>query len=94
MKTIKVRYWGDRPKNFTGIAIDMDGDKAWLQNGQFHRIDGPAVEWLDGEKHYYVLNQRLTKNQFQIFQFMWGTTLLEHTDELMKIFVKLVRIQK
>ena len=117
MKTIKAKNWLDKPKNFSGIVIDNNGDKAWFQNGQYHRIDGPAVEFKDGtkwwwqngilhridgpaveypdgNKSYFVLSQKLTENQFQIFQVMWENSTYERTDELMKIFLKLVRIQK
>ena len=26
----------------------------WLQNGQLHRTDGPAIEYADGRKFWYV----------------------------------------
>jgi len=25
----------------------------WLQNGKYHRLDGPAVEYVDGEKQWW-----------------------------------------
>ena len=31
-----------------------DGTKAWLLNGEYHREDGPAVEYLDGTKWWYL----------------------------------------
>jgi hypothetical protein len=30
----------------------------WHQNDQLHRIDGPAVEWVNGSKEWYVNGQR------------------------------------
>ena len=39
---------------FTGVKTNADGTKAWYVNGQFHRIDGPAIEYADGTKHWYV----------------------------------------
>ena len=75
-----------------GPAIEWsNGTKMWYQNGQLHRLDGPAI--ASGEKRYFVLDRELTENQFQVFQYMWGTTLLEKTDELMRIFVKLVLVK-
>ena len=30
----------------------------WLnKEGKFHREDGPAVEWADGDKHWYINNE-------------------------------------
>jgi hypothetical protein len=36
-----------------GLHIDKDGTKEWFLNGEFHREDGPAVEWIDGSKFWY-----------------------------------------
>jgi hypothetical protein len=34
--------------------VDKDGNKEWYnENGQFHRDDGPAIEWADGSKTWY-----------------------------------------
>jgi len=30
------------------VKVWEDGTKEWYQNGQLHRLDGPAVEWGDG----------------------------------------------
>jgi hypothetical protein len=34
--------------------IYPNGHKRWYLNGNFHREDGPAIEWADGEKHWYL----------------------------------------
>jgi hypothetical protein len=37
------------------MIIDKFGDKKWRnKNGEFHRIDGPAVECQDGDKYWYI----------------------------------------
>jgi|SRR5579859_1015305 len=36
--------------------VDQFGTKFWLLNGQYHREDGPAVEWADGSKFWYFSN--------------------------------------
>ena len=78
-----------------GPAVEYpNGYKAWWQNNQVHRLDGPAVEFSDGYKEYYVLGQILTENRFQIFQVMWERTLLERNEELMKIFLKLAKMKQ
>jgi hypothetical protein len=34
--------------------INKYGTKEWLDaSGLFHRDDGPAIEWPDGEKHWF-----------------------------------------
>ena len=30
----------------------------------FHREDGPAIEYADGAKYWYIENNRLTKAEF------------------------------
>jgi hypothetical protein len=47
-------------KNFEGEwqHICNDGSKRWYNSkGQLHREDGPAIEWRDGSKHWYINNQ-------------------------------------
>ena len=36
------------------LEIDDDGVKRWLLNGEYHREDGPAVEWSNGRKEWYL----------------------------------------
>ena len=31
-----------------------DGSKAWMLNGNLHRETGPAIEWANGFKEWYV----------------------------------------
>ena len=33
------------------------GRKAWYQNGQYHRTNGPAIEWDDGTKEWHQNDQ-------------------------------------
>jgi len=58
-----------------------------------HRIDGPAVEFDTGEKLYFVLAENLSMEEFEIFQGMWERTLLDKTEELMRTFVKLIKVK-
>jgi len=30
-----------------------DGNKYWILNGQYHREDGPAIEYTSGSKFWY-----------------------------------------
>ena len=37
------------------IEIDANGNKRWrLPNGDLHRLDGPAIEYIDGSTRWYV----------------------------------------
>ena len=37
------------------MTVDAEGNKFWrLPNGKRHRVDGPAVEWANGDKLWYV----------------------------------------
>ena len=39
-------------------AIISPSCKEWLQNGSYHRLDGPAIENIDGYKEYYINGKR------------------------------------
>ena len=39
-------------------VIDEDGDEYWYANGEYHRLDGPAVEYTNGYKSWYVNGER------------------------------------
>ena len=35
-------------------VIDSEGNKRWYNDvGQYHRLDGPAVEWWNGRKAWW-----------------------------------------
>ena len=36
------------------MTVSYDGTKRWTLNGEYHREDGPAIEWPDGSKHWYL----------------------------------------
>ena len=40
--------------------IDASGNKHWIINGEYHRLDGPAVERINGTKHWYIKDKRLS----------------------------------
>ena len=48
----------EQPKNY----INEDGDKFWYLPSKrkycYHRLDGPAVEWENGSKEWYVEGNR------------------------------------
>jgi hypothetical protein len=36
----------------------------WYLNGWRHREDGPAVEWADGSKEWWLSGQYVTEEEF------------------------------
>ena len=67
-KTIRVETWyfiNEHP-DFTGCLIDEDSDIAWYKNGEWHREDGPAIEWIDGCKEWWLNGERLTEQQHRM----------------------------
>jgi hypothetical protein len=36
------------------VVVDEQGNKFWYHNDNLHRLDGPAVEYVDGSKEWYV----------------------------------------
>ena len=40
------------------VKVNMYGDIFWLQNDKLHRLDGPAIEYADGDKSQYQKGQR------------------------------------
>ena len=35
------------------VRVYKNGDKIWYKEGQFHREDGPAIEYACGDKFWY-----------------------------------------
>ena len=52
-----------------------NGDKEWTLNGEFHRLDGPAVERYDGSKSWFLNDKRYTEEEFALIQFMNGKNI-------------------
>jgi hypothetical protein len=39
------------------VTVDSEGTTRWYLNGQYHREDGPAVEYASGDKFWYLKNK-------------------------------------
>lgn len=54
MKHIKLNAFADIPVNYTGMAT-VTGSRAvcYKVNGEYHREDGPAIEYFDGNNFWY-----------------------------------------
>jgi hypothetical protein len=33
-------------------VVNANGHKEWKLNGEYHRLDGPAIEFVDGTLHW------------------------------------------
>ena len=46
------------------VKVYPSGTKEWFnEKGQLHRLDGPAVEWADGIKSWYLNGVEVTEDQ-------------------------------
>ena len=48
------------------LDINSLGDKCWTKEGIIHREDGPALEYNDGLKYWYIDGKRFTEEDFNI----------------------------
>jgi hypothetical protein len=46
------------------VFIYPDGTKLWYLNGKLHREDGPAIEYLNGYKEWYLEGEQLTEEEY------------------------------
>jgi hypothetical protein len=44
--------------------IDKNGTKRWWLKGRLHRIDGPAVEYLEGNRFWWFYGDWLTEQEW------------------------------
>ena len=53
---------GNTINDIVKIEIDVFGHKRYTLNGLIHRVDGPAIEYTDGTKHWYRHGKRHREN--------------------------------
>ena len=47
------------------VEVAKDGTRRYYNNaGELHRDEGPAVEWADGTKEWYINGEELTEAEF------------------------------
>ncbi len=46
------------------VIIDTDGNKYWFLDNKLHREYGPAIEFITGEKEWYLNDKLLTQEEF------------------------------
>jgi len=46
-------------ENYAKREVDIHGNARYYNSkGQLHREDGPAVEWVNGDKHWFINGKR------------------------------------
>lgn len=48
-----------------GCVITDDVRKCWYQDGKPHRMDGPASEFSDGDKYWFINGVEYTEEQYR-----------------------------
>jgi hypothetical protein len=46
------------PADYTGWLLDNYGNKAWYQDGKYHRLDGPAFIQEKGNVNYWFYKSK------------------------------------
>jgi hypothetical protein len=59
---IRDNVW-TRPTKFTGIVESKNGDKAWYLNGEYHRVDGPALECANGTGYWWLNGSHILETE-------------------------------
>ena len=45
------------------VKVYPSGYKEWYFNGQLHREDGPALEWANGSKYWFLNGEEVTEEE-------------------------------
>jgi len=74
------------------MKVNKYGDRIWRnQDGLFHREDGPAIEYADGAKYWYLNGQRLTEEEFNRRTLKVKEMTVAEISELLGYEVKVVK---
>ena len=46
------------------LDIDPNGDKWLYKNNVFHRIGGPAIEWKNGKKVWWLYGKQYKESEY------------------------------
>ena len=62
-------------KEYT-VKVFEDGSHVWYLNDKRHREDGPAVEWSDGSKSWWLNGNPLTEEEHRLRRIHEGVILM------------------
>jgi len=99
-KLVKDIFNFKKINTFTGVVKDDFNNIVYYLNGNFHREDGPAVEWANGDKSWW-LNGKLHRECGPAVIFVdgekqWllnGKCYGENNDFTIKSWKKFVKLQ-
>ena len=52
-----------------------NGDKHWYLNDKFHREDGPAIEYINEYKEWWLNGKEYTEEEYTMIQFTKGINI-------------------
>ena len=79
MKLSYNKYHNIPYKQLNGIYEVEDYGILYYLNGKKHRLDGPAIEWNDGDKYYYIEGKKYdTKEEFDKVAYLYLNNLQDY----------------
>jgi len=63
-----AKYWKNKEGQLhreDGPADEHSAYKSWWLNGERHREDGPAIEWVNGDKAWYLNDKYYTEEEWK-----------------------------
>lgn len=87
------RIINDYCRGVPTLTIKQNGDKEWLKNGKLHREDGPAIEYLNGGKRWYIdgkfipqkIDISMKDNKFFLIKEDSGCLIIKNKEDLEKL---------
>jgi hypothetical protein len=73
------------------VRVYPNRDKYWYLNGKLHREDGPAIEYLNGTKEWWLNGEQLTEEEFNREMNPVRELTVEQISELLGCEVKVVK---
>jgi len=47
------------------VTVEDNGTIIWRnEKGKYHRLEGPAIKWANGDKSWYLNDERLSEEEF------------------------------
>lgn len=61
---VYLDHRGMKHRKFGPAFITRTGTRGWYWDNLLHRLDGPALEWYDGNVDYYIRGNRVSETTF------------------------------
>ncbi|NCP91294.1 MAG: hypothetical protein GW827_13910 [Flavobacteriales bacterium] len=73
------------------VKVHDNGDIYWYLNGQYHREDGPAIEFANGDIYWYLNGLEYTESQFNAKMHPVKELSIADIEKLLGYNVKIVK---